>query len=129
MGAEFDCRIERRGVLFGYITLTAKERVELVLRLIREEASAKELAKEASISERTLLKWRDEFMSAAFAGLDGLSEQDALEKQHARELAKRDQVIGELTVAMRVLEKLVESESGRRDADEQIKSPDGSTKS
>ena len=98
--------------------MTPEERVELVVRLLREEASAKELASEASISESTLLKWRDEFMSAAYAGLDGLSEQDALEKQRARELAKRDQVIGELTVAMRVLEKLGDSASGRKDADE-----------
>ena len=87
------------------ISLTSEERGELVLRLLRKEATASELAREASISEPTLYQWRDAFLRAGFAGLNGRSDQDAERRRHARELAKRDQVIGEMTVALRVLKK------------------------
>ena len=87
------------------IALNTEERGELVLRLLRHEATASELAREASISEPTLYQWRDAFLRAGFAGLDMRQGADAEKRRHARELAKRDQVIGEMTVALRVLKK------------------------
>ena len=40
------------------VALTAEERGELVLRLLRKEATASDLAREASISEPALHQWR-----------------------------------------------------------------------
>ena len=89
------------------VALTAEQRGELVLRLLRKEAKASDLAREASISEPTLYQWRDAFLRAGFAGLNGrsASNQEAERRRHARELAQRDQVIGEMTVALKVLKK------------------------
>ena len=87
------------------IQMSAEERGELVLRLLRKEATAVELAQEASISEPTLYQWRDAFLRAGFAGLNGRSDRDSERRRHARELAERDQAIGEMTVALRVLKK------------------------
>ena len=86
------------------ISLTPQERGELVLRLLRNEATASELAREHSISEPTLYQWRTTFLEAGYAGLSDGRRMNS-DKQHQRELAKRDQVIGELTVALRVLKK------------------------
>ena len=86
------------------ISLSSQERGELVLRLLRNEATASELAREHSISEPTLHQWRTSFLEAGFAGLSDGRRTNS-DRQHQRELAKRDQVIGELTVALRVLKK------------------------
>lgn len=86
------------------IGLTTEQRGELVLRLLRKEATAGELAREVPASEATVYQWRDAFLKAGLAGLNGGGERDR-ERRHARELAERDQVIGEMTVAMRVLKK------------------------
>ena len=56
------------------IQMSAEERGELVLRLLRKEATAVELAQEASISEPTLYQWRDAFLRAGYAGLNGRSD-------------------------------------------------------
>ena len=87
------------------IAMSAEERGELVLRLLRKEATASELSREAMISEPTLYQWRDAFLPAGLAGLNGRSGQDPERRRHARELAKRDQVMGEMTVALRVPKK------------------------
>ena len=87
------------------VALTSAARGELVLRLLRREATAAELAREASISEPTLYQWRDTFLRAGYAGLNGRSGEDAEKRRHARELAQRDQVIGEMTVALKVLKR------------------------
>ena len=87
------------------IELTKEERGELVLRLIREEATAANLAREASVSEQTIYQWRDNFLHGAVAGLEDKDDLETERRRHARELARRDQLIGELTVANRVLKK------------------------
>ena len=53
-----------------------------------------------------LHQWHDAFLRAGFAGLNGRSDRDAERRRHARELAQRDQVIGEMTVALKVLKNL-----------------------
>ena len=87
------------------IALTSEQRGELVLRLLRNEATASELAREASISEPTLYLWRDKFLRGGINSLNASSSHDAEKRRFVRELEKRDQVIGEMTVAMRVLKK------------------------
>lgn len=90
-------------------TLSIEQRAQLVLRLLSKEAPAAQLARRAGISEQTLYRWRDEFLSGGKQVLNGRGKRDeradALERLQG-ELAERDQVIGELTVANRVLKKL-----------------------
>ena len=53
------------------MVLSATERGELVLRLLRKEATAGELAREAGSSEPTWYQWRDAFLKGGFSHLDG----------------------------------------------------------
>ena len=87
------------------VALTTEERGELVLRLLRKEATASDLAREASISRAHAVPVARCLSSRGFAGLNGRSDRDAERRRHARELAQRDQVIGEMTVALKVLKK------------------------
>ena len=87
------------------ILMTATERGELVLRLLRKEATAVQLAHEAGISEPALYQWRDAFLQGGFSGLEDRRDTDPECRRLERELAERDQVIGEMTVALRTLKK------------------------
>jgi transposase len=93
--------------------LSVGERSAFVLRLIAKEDSAANLAREAGVSEATIYRWRDEFLEGGKARLKG---KDAVSKaaeevtKLKRAIAKRDQVIGELTIANRILKKLEASD-------------------
>jgi transposase-like protein len=90
-------------------TLSVEQRAQLVLRLLSKEAPAAQIARRAGVSEQTLYRWRDEFLSAGKRALNGRgkgNEQGKVIERLEGELAERDQVIGELTVANRVLKKL-----------------------
>jgi len=64
--------------------LSQREQVEVVLKLLRKEESAAAQARRYRISEPTLYRWRDLFLEGG------------------------KQVIGELTIANRILKKKVE---------------------
>jgi transposase-like protein len=90
-------------------TLSAGERSQLVLRLLSKEEPAAQIARRAGVSEQSLYRWRDEFLSAgkqALAGRGADREQAKELRQLKSLLAERDQVIGELTIANRILKKL-----------------------
>ena len=87
------------------IVMTATERGELVLRLLRKEATAVQLAREAGISEPSLYQWREAFLQRGFSGLEDRRGADPERRRLERELAERDQVIGEMTVALRTFKK------------------------
>ncbi len=92
--------------------LSPKQRSEAVLALLRREEPGAVLARRFGVSEPTLFRWRDEFLAAGEAALatrksagEPRARQIAeLEKQ----IANRDQVIGELTIANRALKKIAE---------------------
>ncbi len=89
--------------------LNGEQRAQLVLRLLSKEEPAAQLARRAGISEQTLYRWREEFITAGTHALNGRAAAGAQAKALARQagdLAERDQVIGELTVANRLLKKL-----------------------
>lgn len=91
------------------VELSAEERAQLVLRMLSKEEPAVQIARRAGIAEQTLYRWRDEFISAGKRGLNGRGAEALQGKEIARlsaQLAERDQVIGELTIANRVLKKL-----------------------
>ena len=93
--------------------LSPVKRREIVLMMLRKEEPIAALARRVGVSEPTLHRWRDDFLAAGEAGLAGKRADDE-QRQRIRELektlAERDQVIGELTIANRILKKL---ESGQ----------------
>lgn len=90
--------------------LTAEERAEVVLALLRKEESIAALSRRYSVSEQTLYRWRDEFVEAGRAGLaKGKTQASESARRIAeleKELDRRAQAIGELTIANGILRKL-----------------------
>jgi len=74
--------------------LDAAQRVEIVLMMLRREEPIATLARRYNVSQTTLHRWREEFLAAG---------QDAEFARLKKELARRDQVIGEITIANRIL--------------------------
>ena len=93
--------------------LSAEQRVQLVLRLLSKEEPAVQIARRAGVSEQTLYRWRDEFIGGGKQALNGRGENEQAKKisRLEEQLAERDQVIGEITIANRILKKLSGSSS------------------
>ncbi len=89
--------------------VTVPQRREAVLMLLRREEPAVKVARRFGVSEHTLYRWRDDFLAGGEAALaSGKGQNDPRDRQIAelqKELTQRDQVIGELTIANRVLKK------------------------
>jgi transposase-like protein len=85
------------------------ERQEAVLALLRREEPVQVLARRYGVSEKTLYSWRDAFLAGGQAALaDGRSKGDPRDRQIRQlqeQLDDRDKVIGELTIANRILKK------------------------
>ncbi|HWL93612.1 MAG TPA: helix-turn-helix domain-containing protein [Phycisphaerae bacterium] len=90
--------------------LTLEQRTEAVLSLLRREESGVKIARRYGISEPTLYRYRDIFLDAGKAGLaHGNGQADPARREVAelrKQLAQRDQVIGEITIANRIFKKL-----------------------
>ena len=89
--------------------LTQEQRAEAVMALLRREAPVPQLARRFGVSEQSLYRWREEFISPGKLGLAGKAPEVEQAREVARlksEIESRDQVIGELTIANRVLKKL-----------------------
>lgn len=90
--------------------LTSAQRREAVLSLLRREEPAAQLARRWGISEQTLYRWRDEFLAGGEAALangkNGVEGRDRELRELRAQLEERNLVIGELTVANRLLKKL-----------------------
>jgi transposase len=76
----------------------------------RREETAAAVARRYGVSEPTLYRWRDDFLAAGEAALangtrGGANARDRQIAELERQIEKRDQVIGELTIANRVLKK------------------------
>ena len=87
------------------------ERREAVLSLIKREESAEVLGRRYGVTSQTIYRWRDDFLAAGEAALatangKGKDARDEQIKQLEKEVARRDQVIGELTIANRLFKKL-----------------------
>ena len=84
---------------------SVSQRLEAVLSLLRHEDSAVRIAQRVGVSEPTLYRWRSDFLAggeAALLGSKGNGPQQRIQELE-REIEKRDQVIGELTIANRFL--------------------------
>lgn len=91
--------------------LPVSQRREAVLSLLRREEAAAVLARRYGVSEPTLYRWRDEFLAAGEAALAGTGRnggdgRDRQIQELERQIEKRDQIIGELTIANRIFKKL-----------------------
>ena len=78
------------------------------MQLLRREETGKHLARRAGVSEQTLYRWRDDFIRGGQGALNGRAGQSGMQaelKRKEKQLAERDQMIGELTVANRILKK------------------------
>lgn len=87
------------------------ERREAVLSFLRREEPGAVIARRYGVAEATLYRWRDDFLAAGEAALagstrDGIGSRDRQVAELERQIESRDQVIGELTIANRVLKKL-----------------------
>jgi transposase-like protein len=85
-----------------------EERVEVVLALLRREETAAALARRYQVSEATIYRWRDLFVAAGTAGVakpEGGADQASTRRieQLEREVDKRAQIIGELSIANGIL--------------------------
>jgi len=91
--------------------ISVAQKQEAIMKLLRREEPAAVLARRYGVSEQSLYRWRDEFLEGGKAALadgkrgggDGPSKRV---QNLERELATRDQVIGELTIANRIFKKL-----------------------
>jgi transposase len=86
-------------------------RVEVVLALLRREETAGALARRYQVSEATIYRWRDQFVTAGTSGVatpDGSGDQASAKRieQLEREVDKRAQIIGELSIANGILKKI-----------------------
>lgn len=93
--------------------LSVDQRLEVVLALLRREEPAAKLARRYGISEPTLYRYRDQFLEGGKASLaDGrrgkADPRDEQIQKLQKDLSKRDQVIGELTIANRIFKKNTE---------------------
>jgi transposase len=90
-------------------SLSPEKRTEVVLALLRKEDTIANLARRYGVSEQSLYRWREEFVSGGkqqLAGKGASADSRREVEQLKREVAERDQVIGEITIANRVLKKL-----------------------
>lgn len=92
-------------------SLTVAEKAEVVLKYLRREDTVARLARRYGISEQTLYRYRDEFIAAGKAGLAGNVDAERRIQQLAHAVEEREQVIGELTIANRILKKRTEGSS------------------
>lgn len=91
--------------------LSVAQRLEIVLMILRKEEPISVLARRYTVSENTLHRWKDDFVKVGESALaygrgkGKVESGEARIKELERDLAKRDQVIGELTIASRILKK------------------------
>lgn len=89
--------------------LEAGQRRDAVLALLRREEPAEVLARRYGVSANTLYTWRDTFLQggeSALANGKGKGDPNIRRIQELeKELIERDRVIGEITIANRILKK------------------------
>jgi transposase-like protein len=90
--------------------LSESEKVEVVLALLRQQEPAAVLSRRYGVSDATLYRWRDEFLEGGKAALRGTTSTGNGSSHRVadleRQLSERDLVIGDLTVANRILKKV-----------------------
>jgi len=96
------------------LALEVEQRYEAVMALLRREEAAAAIARRHGICEATLYRLRDEFLAAGKEALgqgrgEGRKREDRV-AQMEKALWERERVIGELTIANRILKKVQEGQ-------------------
>ena len=89
---------------------SAEQRRDIVLMMLRKEEPVAILARRYGVSETALYRWREDFLAGgqqalAYGRGKKASGQAGEIERLKKELARRDQVIGEITIANRILKK------------------------
>jgi len=94
------------------LELDGSRQLEAVMGLLCREETGGRLALRYGISENTLYRLRDDFLEGGKAGLASRrGKGDPRDREIAelrKDLEERDRVIGELTIANRILKKTAE---------------------
>jgi len=90
--------------------LGARQRRDIVLMMLRKEEPITVLSRRYGVSETTLHRWREDFLvsgeqALAYGRGKRANGQAAEIERLKKELTRRDQVIGEITIANRILKK------------------------
>ena len=87
---------------------SAEKKLQAVLSLLRKEEPAAKIARRYGVSDASLYRWRDEFLASGKAALAGQKNNgaDQTTRMLQKEIEERDRVIGELTIANRILKKI-----------------------
>jgi transposase-like protein len=92
----------------GTKRIEGKRGVEAALALLRREGTAAQIARRHGMSEQSLYRLRDLFVEGGKACLSSRGRDNGATReieQLRREIAERDRVIGEITIANRLLKK------------------------
>jgi transposase-like protein len=84
---------------------STEDKLAIVMVTIKGEESTSSIARRHGVSETAIYRWREQFLEGARHGLAGNSKKNGRAAQLEKDLAERDRVIGELTVANRILKK------------------------
>lgn len=84
---------------------STEDKLAIVMATIKGEESTSSIARRHGVSETAIYRWREQFLEGARHGLTGNSKKNGRAAQLEKDLAERDRVIGELTVANRILKK------------------------
>lgn len=87
---------------------SADKKLQAVLSLLRKEEPATKIARRYGVSDASLYRWRDDFLAAGKTALNGKKSvgADLATRMLQKEVEERDRVIGELTIANRILKKI-----------------------
>ena len=87
---------------------SVEEKLQAVMALLRKEEPAVKIARRFNISETSLYRWRDDFLEGGKQSLIGKrAKSESTEiAELKKEIETRDQVIGEITIANRILKKI-----------------------
>ena len=88
--------------------IEGKRAMEAVMSLLRREGTGAEIARRFKMHEGTLYRLRDRFLEGGKSALNargGISGSEREIQDLHREIAERDRVIGEITIANRILKK------------------------
>lgn len=85
-----------------------EHKLQAVMAMLRKEEPVSRIARRYQVSETSLNRWRNDFLEAgknALSGKGRKSENGEI-AELKREIGERDRVIGEITIANRILKKI-----------------------
>jgi len=87
--------------------LPAKQRSEAVLALLRKEEPISQLARRYGVSEQTLYRWSENFISAGQEAMEDKkkSNESGQIARLKKDIEERERCIGEITIANTILKK------------------------